>query len=123
MCECVEQVILLDALNGDRAAVDSGAAGLLPAERQAFRDALALVTSALGLDCKACRGIVAVREAVSVGPLGGPFAYYHQGHQPARGDSGRPGTAGDAADVPGGQEGGIGNPAGGSCPPALGPVL
>jgi hypothetical protein len=84
MCEFVEQLILLDALNGDQAAVASKVAGMLPGERQALRDALAAVAGALGFDCATCGGIVAAREAVGVGPLGGPFSYYHQGHQPDR---------------------------------------
>ncbi len=86
MCEVLEQVMLLHALNGDRAAVAAAAAGMFPAERKALRQALTDVTVALGLDCAACRGIVPLSEAVSVGPLGGPYQYYHPGHQP---DSGK----------------------------------
>jgi hypothetical protein len=84
MCGYAEQLILLDALNGDQEAVTSKVAEMLPAERQAFREALAAVEVALGFDCAACSAIVPVREAVSTGPLGGPFSYYHQGHQPRR---------------------------------------
>ena len=84
MCEFAEQVILRDALTGNQAAVASLVAALLPLERQALRRALADVTVALGVDCASCGGIVPLREAVSVGPLGGPYSHYHPGHQPGR---------------------------------------
>jgi hypothetical protein len=77
-----EQVIILDALNGDLAAVDAAVAGMLPAERQAFRIALSKVVIALGQDCATCGGIVQLREGVSIGPIGGPYLNYHQGHEP-----------------------------------------
>jgi hypothetical protein len=85
MCEVLEQVMLLHALTGDHAAVAVAATGMLPAERQVLRQALSDVTVALGLDCAACGGIVPLREAVSVGPLGGPYQHYHRDHWPASG--------------------------------------
>lgn len=77
MCQYLEAAILTDLLAGDTVAVTEQIAGMTPPERQAFRDALSHLVIALGHDCHACDGVVALREVISIGPIGGPYKYYH----------------------------------------------